>query len=121
LREAPVAPASLCAFVRPRYTDVVNVALRRAMTVSEYIAWADTQSEQPRAELINGQIVSMPPERAIHNRIKHAAYFALTRAVKAAALSCEIFGDGMTVTIDAHTAYGPDGIVNCADRFHQTN
>jgi Uma2 family endonuclease len=115
LREAPVAPASLCAFVWPRYTYVVNIALRRAMTVDEYLAWADAQSEQPHAELINGQIVSMPPERAIHNRIKHAAYFALTRPVKAAGLPCEILGDGMTVPIDAHTAYGPDGVVNCAE------
>ena len=93
----------------------MNVALRRAMTVDEYLAWADAQSEQPRAELINGQIVSMSPERAIHNRIKYAAYFALTQAVKAAGLPCEVFGDGMTVPIDAHTAYGPDAVVNCAE------
>ena len=101
--------------LRSLYTMPMNVALRRALTVDEYLAWADTQSEQPRVELINGQIVAMSPERAIHNRIKHAAYLALTRAVRAAGLSCEVFGDGMTVPIDAHTAYGPDGIVNCAE------
>jgi Uma2 family endonuclease len=93
----------------------MNAPLRRAMTVEEYLAWADAQSEQPRAELINGQIVAMSPERAIHNRIKHAAYFALTRAVKTAGLTCEVFGDGMTVPIDTHTAYGPDVVVNCAE------
>ena len=40
----------------------MNIALRRAMTVPEYLAWADAQSEQPRTELINGQIVAMRAE-----------------------------------------------------------
>ena len=48
----------------------MNAALRRAMTVEEYLAWSERQSERQRTELINGQIVAKAMERLIHNRIK---------------------------------------------------
>src|ERR1700728_276147 len=50
--------------------EAMNVALRRAMTVDEYLAWSDSQIERQRTELINGQIVTMPSERLSHSRIK---------------------------------------------------
>jgi hypothetical protein len=50
----------------------MTVALRRAMTVDEYLAWSESQSERRRTELINGQIVTMAAERLAHNRIKGA-------------------------------------------------
>src|ERR1700724_2177862 len=48
----------------------MNVELRRAMTVDECLAWSDSQSERQRTELINGQVVMMPPERVLHSRVK---------------------------------------------------
>ena len=93
----------------------MNVALARAMTVDEYLAWSDHQSERRRTELINGQIVTMPAERLIHTRIKTSAFLALRRAVETAGLPCEVLPDGPTVRIDEHTAYEPDALVHCGE------
>jgi hypothetical protein len=30
----------------------MDIALRRSMTVDQYLAWSETQSDQPRTELI---------------------------------------------------------------------
>jgi Uma2 family endonuclease len=87
------------------------------MNVQEYLAWADTEAERPRTELINGQIVAMSPERAAHNRAKIAVFLALHRAVGAARLDCEVMTDGMTVQIDDHTAYEPDALVYCGEKL----
>lgn len=83
------------------------------MTVQEYLAWADAQEERQRTELINGQIVAMPPERVTHSRTKGAIFLALVQAVKTAGLPCEALPDGPTVPIDDHTAYEPDALVYC--------
>jgi Uma2 family endonuclease len=91
----------------------MNIALRRAMTVAEYLAWGEAQSERRRMELMNGQVVPLSPERADHNRLKGRVYLSLDTAVRSAALSCEAFTDGMTVPIDEHTAYEPDALVHC--------
>ena len=91
----------------------MNVALRRAWTVSEYLAWGATQAEGQRAELINGQVVGMSPERADHNRTKARVYATLAAAIRSAGLPCEVFTDGMTVPVDLHTAYEPDAVVHC--------
>ncbi len=93
----------------------MNVALRRAMTVDEYLAWSESQSERRRTELINGQIVTMPSERVVHSRVKGTVHLALSRAVRAAGLRCEALPDGPSVRIDEHTAYEPDALVYCGD------
>jgi len=93
----------------------MNVALRRAMTVEDYLAWSERQSERQRTELINGQIVAKASERVVHNRIKGEVYLALRRAVAAAKLPCEVLTDGIAVRIDEHTAYEPDALVHCGD------
>jgi Uma2 family endonuclease len=95
----------------------VNITLFKTWTVTDYLDWADSQSERRRTELINGQIVAMSPERADHNRVKGAVYLALHQAVKSAGLPCEVFTDGMTVPIDLHTAYEPDALVHCGPRI----
>jgi Uma2 family endonuclease len=95
----------------------MNIALLRAITVPEFLAWADAQGDAPRAELINGQIVAMSPERAAHNRAKMSVVMALHRAVAAAGLPCEVMTDGMTVRIDDHTAYEPDALVYCGEKL----
>jgi Uma2 family endonuclease len=89
----------------------MNVELRRPMTVSEYLAWADSQVERRRTELINGQIVAMSPERVAHNRIKTRVYMALSRAMSTSGIEGEVLTDGMAVPIDDHTAYEPDALV----------
>ena len=91
----------------------MNVALRRAMTVEEYLAWSDRQAEWQRTELINGQIVTMPSERLSHSRVKGSVYTALSEAVRAAGLPCEVLPDGPGVRIDDHTVYEPDALVFC--------
>ena len=93
----------------------MNVALRRALTVPEYLARVDTQAEGQRTELINGRVVAMSPERADHNRTKARVYSTLAAAVRSAGLACEVFTDGMTVPIDLHTAYEPDAVIHCGE------
>ena len=89
----------------------MNIALRRALTVDDYLAWAETQAEAPRTELINGQIVFMSPEQLAHTRIKGSVYFALRLAIANAGIEAEVLTDGATVPIDAHTGYEPDATV----------
>ncbi len=91
----------------------MNVALRAAMTVDEYLAWCDNQSERSRTELINGQVVTMPSERLVHSRTKGYVFVALRDAIVAAGLPCEALGDGPGVRIDDHTVYEPDALVFC--------
>lgn len=96
----------------------MNIALHRVMTVDDYLAWSESQSERWRTELINGQVVAMAPERVAHNRIKGAVYLALRGAAAAAAkLPCEVMTDGVTVRIDEHTAYEPDALIYCGERL----
>jgi Uma2 family endonuclease len=89
----------------------MNVALKR-MTVEEFLQWAETQSEG-NFELVDGQVVRMVQERALHNLAKMAVWQALRDAVVAAKAPCTVYTDGMTVRIDKHTARGPDALVQC--------
>ena len=91
----------------------MNVVLRRAMTVEEYLAWSDSQSERQRTELINGQIVTMPAERLAHTSVKASAFLTLRQAIAAAGLPCTALPDGPGVRIDDHTVYEPDALVFC--------
>jgi Uma2 family endonuclease len=97
------------------YITCMNVALRTPLTVDQYLAWARAQSDPPRTELINGQIVPMSPERIAHNRAKGKVYVSLIRAMATAGVRGEVFTDGLTVPIDEHTAYEPDALVYCGD------
>jgi Uma2 family endonuclease len=98
----------------------MNIELRRAMTVTEFLDWAEAQPEQPRAELINGQVVRMASERVVHNRIKGAAYNALRRALAEPGLTGEVFTDGMTVPIEPYTAYEPDATLRLGELLPPT-
>jgi Uma2 family endonuclease len=89
--------------------------------VEEYLAWSDSQSERPRTELINGQVVAMATERAAHNRIKIAVIIALDRAIRSGHAPCEAFTDGIVVRVDEHTAYEPDALVNGGERMPAQN
>jgi Uma2 family endonuclease len=83
------------------------------MTVDEYLAWSDSQSERQRTELINGQVVTMPAERLLHTSIKASVFLALRQAIEAAGLPCKALPDGPGVRIDEHTVYEPDALVYC--------
>jgi Uma2 family endonuclease len=95
----------------------MTVPLRRPLTVADYLAWAGTQPQKQRTELINGQIVPLPAERVTHNRVKGAVYLALVQAVKKAGIDCEALPDGVTVRIDEHISYEPDSQVYCGARL----
>ena len=97
------------------YIICMNIALRTPLTVDQYLAWARAQSDPPRTELINGQIVPISPERVAHNRAKGKVYLGLIQAMATAGVRGEVFTDGLTVPIDEHTAYEPDALVYCGD------
>lgn len=95
----------------------MTIPLRRALTVEDYVGWANAQPERQRTELINGQIVAMAPERVEHGEVKLAAAIALKTAIAKAGLTCHALGDGMTVRIDEHTGYEPDALVYCGAKL----
>ena len=97
----------------------MNIALSRAMTVDDYLAWGDSQRERRRTELINGRIVAMTPERVEHVEVKFATALALKIAISRTKLACHALGDGLTVRIDDHTAYEPDALVYCGERLER--
>ncbi len=81
------------------------------MTVDDFLVWAE---EQPgRFELVAGRVHAMSPERAGHARAKARVHRTLADAVARAGLPCEALPDGMTVRVDAGTAYEPDALVYC--------
>jgi Uma2 family endonuclease len=84
----------------------------RRMTVAEFLDWVIAQP-RGRYELVQGEVVAMAPERALHNRVKGAVFRALDDAVKRAGLPCTVFTDGMTVVIDDEHAREPDAAVQC--------
>jgi Uma2 family endonuclease len=86
-------------------------AIKR-MTVSEFLAWAETQ-ESGRYELVRGRIAAMAPERSEHVQTKRRAANVLEAAIARAGLACEAFVDGLAVIVDDETSYLPDAVVNC--------
>ena len=84
------------------------------MTVDEFLLWAE--DHPGRYELLDGVVYGMAPERAGHARAKARAHRALEAAVAGAGLPCEAMADGMTVKVDARTAYEPDALVYCGER-----
>ncbi|WP_237478700.1 Uma2 family endonuclease [Lichenibacterium dinghuense] len=85
------------------------------MTVDEFLVWAE--GRPGRHELVDGRVCAMAPERAGHARAKLRAQRALEGAIARAGVLCEALPDGMTVRIDARTAYEPDALVYCGPRL----
>jgi len=88
------------------------VVPKMRMRVPEFLAWADAQS-RGRYELLDGEIVAMSPERALHNLVKLEVAVALREAVVKAHLSCTVFTDGVAVVIDDQNTREPDAAVQC--------
>lgn len=78
------------------------------MSRAEYRLWAE--GRPGRFERINGRIVAMAPERVGHTRIKGRVFIALSAAVEAAGLPCEVLIDGPTIEVE-ESDYEPDVIV----------
>ena len=91
----------------------MNLALK-PMTADAYLAWLD---EQPtwRYELVDGQIVAMNPQRAVHIEVKVAVVRTLQDALKGR--PCHALGDGMCVRIDDRTVFEPDALVYCGEKI----
>jgi len=83
------------------------------MTVEAFLAWLEVQPEGARYELAAGVPVAMAPERLGHARLKARVWRALAAAIDSRGLPCEALPDGVTVQVDAHTAYEPDAVVAC--------
>src|SRR5215472_2574198 len=94
----------------------------KQMTVDEFLLWAE--GKEGRWELHDGvpvmissaTSVMMSPERLGHVRTKLSAAMALQAALMRAALSCEAVTEGLTIEIDARTAFEPDASVVCGPR-----
>jgi Uma2 family endonuclease len=82
-------------------------AAEAKMTVDEFLRWADQQPEQ-RWELIDGEAVLVPPERAGHGETTLSVSMALLAGISAARLPCRVLPDSVVVRIDRHTTFQPD-------------
>lgn len=83
------------------------------MSRAEYRRWAEAQP-RGRFERIDGWVVAMAPGRRNHAKRKARVWLALTRAVEAAGLACEVYPDGVTVAVEEN-AFEPDAILRCGD------
>jgi Uma2 family endonuclease len=86
------------------------------MTSVEFIAWAMQQPDDQHYELAAGEVVAMAPERSGHALAKANVWRRLTEAVETAGVPCDVYPDGMPVTIDSATVYEPDVLVRCGPR-----
>lgn len=92
----------------------MTILPQRKFTVDEYLAWVD--DKPGRFELHGGRVYAQASERAGHAEVKFAVQKALEKAIHAAGLPCRLLPDGMTVRVNAKTAYEPDALVYCGER-----
>jgi len=89
------------------------------ITVDEYLAWA--QRHPGRYELHQGIVYDMSPEGVGHAKVKFAVQTALVAGIRARRLPCHMLPDGITVRVDARTAYEPDALVYCGEEVAPTS
>jgi len=83
---------------------------------AEFHTWAAAQP-RGRFERIGGVVVAMAPERAVHNRLKAAAWLLLRQGIQANRFPCEAFPDGAGVEIGEDDDFEPDVMVHCGERL----
>src|SRR5262249_31432872 len=93
----------------------MNVLAKPRMTVDQFLDWA--VGRPGRYELLRGEILTTSPETADHASMKGVIYSVLWNAIHQKRLACHVFPDGMTVRIDAETAYEPDAVVYAGERI----
>ncbi len=91
--------------------DTMTALPQARMTVDEYLTWAKTHPG--RYELYDGLVYDMSPEGAGHAKVKFAVQTALAAGIRARGLACHMLPDGLTVRVEARTAYEPDALVYC--------
>lgn len=96
-----------------KFGRIMSATTNLRMTADQFIAWAMEQPEGKRYELVAGEVFAMSPERVGHARGKLRFATRLAAAIEAGGLSCEAFGDGLAVRVDADTVYEPDAMVRC--------
>jgi Uma2 family endonuclease len=64
---------------------------------------------------VDGEVIAMAPERAVHAERKLEIAVALRQAIRAAGLPCQVYPDGMTIEVD-ESDFEPDAVVRCGDR-----
>jgi Uma2 family endonuclease len=94
--------------------------MTQRLSRTEFHRWTETQT-RGRFERVNGEVVAMAPERAVHARLKARIWNALNREITTLGLPCEAFPDGMTVEVDQDTDYEPDALVNCGPPIPDTD
>jgi Uma2 family endonuclease len=95
----------------------VSEEARKRMTSDQFIAWAMEQPETCHYELVDGEVVTMAPERSAHTLTKFHIARQMAAQVEAANLPCQVYPDGMSVEVDEHTVYEPDALVRCGPRL----
>jgi Uma2 family endonuclease len=83
------------------------------MNVDEFLAWSERQPAEDRYELVDGEVVTVSPERYRHSVVKFEAAKALDAAIKAAGVPCRALPDGPGVMINDSTMRIPDASVRC--------
>jgi Uma2 family endonuclease len=83
------------------------------MKVPEFLAWTETQPEENRYELVDGEVVAMTRDTVRYNRTRAAVWRAFDDAVRATRLPCLVLVDGVGVVINEQTLRIPDVVVQC--------
>lgn len=84
---------------------------QQRMNAEQFLAWAG--GAEGRFELVDGEVLAQPAERAIHAKIKGGAFVTLRNAVRKAGLSCHVLPDGMAVRVGEASVYEPDAQIYC--------
>jgi len=66
---------------------------------------------------VDGEAIDVAPEPVAHSRLKARIWRAFDDQIRDCGLPCEALPDGMTVKIDARTAFEPDAQVHCGERL----
>lgn len=101
-----------------------SAAVERPMTVGKFLAWSEEQGDEARFELVDGLPVRlMAPTTIRHARVQRSAAEALSQAIAAAGLQCDVFeaGPGVAVAHDRDECRIPDVVVTCATAIDDTS
>ncbi len=93
----------------------MNVALRKPMTLTEFLAWEERQPT--RFEFDGFQAVAMTGSTVAHNRIMRRLHRALERRLEGQLY--EPFGPDVKIVVDGRARY-PDAVVSCVPQTDST-
>src|SRR3712207_6298425 len=85
------------------------------VTREEYFLWVE--QNPGRYERLDGRIVAMAPETSANGLVKRQVVAALTRAVSAVGLRCDVYPESMAVSVGAGHDYVPDAFIRCGERL----